>query len=309
MEVNLKTRLGPVELRHPVINASGTFDALSADLVLEADLFDRFPFSAYIPKTVTLRPREGNKPPRLYETAAGLLNSIGLANGGIDAFIKDDLPRLARLPVPVIVSVAGESTDDYGDCAGLLEAHPEVAAIELNVSCPNIELGGRSLGLDPKRTHRAVSLARSATSKFLIVKLTPNVTDIVEIAAAAADAGADCISLINTVHGMVLDHWSLKPVLGHITGGLSGPAIKPVAIRAVFLVSQALDGLPVIGMGGITTGQNALEFLAAGAAAVAVGTANFRNPLAAADIVSELGGLMQERGIGSVEELTGLAQK
>lgn len=307
MEVSIKTRLGPVELAHPVINASGTFDVLSADMVLEDDFFDRFPFSAYVTKTVTLKPRPGNLPPRLYETAAGLLNSIGLANGGIDAFIREDLPRLAQLPVPVIASVAGESTEDFGACAGKLEARPEVAAVELNVSCPNLELGGRALGLDPERTHRAVALARDACSKFLIVKLTPNVTDIIEVAAAAADAGADAISLINTVHGMALDRRTLRPVLGNITGGLSGPAIKPVAIRAVFLVSRALAGTPVIGMGGITSGQDALEFLAAGATAVAVGTASFRSPLAAAGIVTGLRELMQERGIGSVAELTGLA--
>ncbi len=309
MEVSLKTRLGPIELSHPVINASGTFDVLSADLVLEEDLFDRFPFSAYVPKTVTLKPRRGNPPPRLYETAAGLLNSIGLANAGIDAFIREDLPRLAQLPVPVIASVAGESTDEYGACAGLMEGRPEVAAVELNVSCPNLELGGRALGLDPERTHRTVALAREATSKFLIVKLTPNVTDIVEIASAAVDAGADALSLINTVHGMALDRYHLKPVLGHLSGGLSGPAIKPVALRAVFLVSRAFASLPIIGMGGVTDGQDALEFLAAGAAAVAVGTASFRDPLAAAGIANELRKLMQERGIGSVAELSGLAQR
>jgi dihydroorotate dehydrogenase (NAD+) catalytic subunit len=306
MAVNLKTALGPLELDHPVINASGTFDVLEADTVLEEDLFARFPFAAYVPKTVTLAPRAGNAPPRLYETPAGLLNSIGLANRGIEAFIRDDLPRLALLPVPVIASVAGEATEDYGVCAAMLDGRDELAAIELNVSCPNVELHGRALGLDPSGTHRAVSLARESTSKFLIVKLTPNVTDIVEVAAAAVDAGADCVSLINTVHGMVLDPWSLKPVLGNVTGGLSGPAIKPVALRAVFLVSQAVTA-PVIGMGGVTTAQDALEFLAAGASAVAMGTASFRDPLAVTGVVAGLAELMEERGIGSVAGLSGAA--
>ncbi|MHB8169461.1 MAG: dihydroorotate dehydrogenase [Thermoleophilia bacterium] len=306
MAVNLKTALGPLELDHPVINASGTFDVLEADTVLEEDLFARFPFAAYVPKTVTLAPRAGNAPPRLYETPAGLLNSIGLANRGIEAFIRDDLPRLALLPVPVIASVAGEATEDYGVCAAMLDGRDELAAIELNVSCPNVELHGRALGLDPAGTHRAVSLARESTSKFLIVKLTPNVTDIVEVAAAAVDAGADCVSLINTVHGMVLDPWSLKPVLGNVTGGLSGPAIKPVALRAVFLVSQAVTA-PVIGMGGVTTAQDALEFLAAGASAVAMGTASFRDPLAVTGVVAGLAELMEERGIGSVAGLSGAA--
>jgi len=306
MSVSLETRLGPLQLRHPVINASGTFDVLEADKVLEADLFTDFPFAAYVPKTVTLQPRTGNRPHRLYETAAGLLNSIGLANKGIENFIADDLPRLARLPVPVIASVAGEKTEDYGRCCGLLEERGEVAAIELNVSCPNVELEGRALGCDPDRTRRATSLAREATSKFLIVKLTPNVTDIAGLALAAADGGADCVSLINTVHGMALDPWTLKPVLGHTTGGLSGPAVKPVALRAVYLVSRALD-LPVIGMGGATTAQDVLEFLAAGASAVAIGTANFRDPLLASRLAGELADLMELRGLGSMDELVGIA--
>lgn len=302
----LQTSLGPLKLRHPVINASGTFDVLEADRVLEADLLAEFPFAAYVPKTVTLSPREGNPPPRLYETAAGLLNSIGLANRGIEAFISADLPRLKALPVPVIASVAGEHVEDYGRCAGLLDDCDGVAAIELNISCPNIELDGRALGSDPETTRRAVSLARKATSKLLIAKLTPNVTDIVELARAAVDGGADCLSVINTVHGTALDPVTLKPVLGHVTGGLSGPAIKPVALRAVYLVARDLD-VPVIGMGGVTTAQDVLEFMAAGASAVAVGTASFRDPFLAAAIVNELGELMERRGIGSVEELIGAA--
>jgi dihydroorotate dehydrogenase (NAD+) catalytic subunit len=304
--VALTTSLGPLTLKHPVINASGTFDVLAADAILEADLFEDFPFAAYVPKTITPQPRTGNNPPRLYETAAGLLNSIGLANSGIENFIAEDLPRLAKLPVPLIASIAGENTADYGRSAGMLDSCERVAAVELNISCPNVELDGKALGCDPDRTARATALARAATSKFLIVKLTPNVTDIVELAQAAATGGADCISVINTVHGMALDPWTLKPVLGHTTGGLSGPAIKPVALRAVYLVSRALD-LPVIGMGGVTTGQDVLEFLAAGATAVAVGTANFRDPLLGARLAGELADLMEIRGIGSVGELVGMA--
>ncbi len=306
MKASLHTSLGPLNLGHPIINASGTFDVIEADRILEADLFSDFPFAAYVPKTVTLKPRTGNEPPRLYETAAGLLNSIGLANRGIENFIVEDLPRLAELPVPIIASIAGENTSDYGSCAEMLAGRDEVAAIELNVSCPNVELDGRALGCDPERTARAVSLARAATSKLLIVKLTPNVTDIVAVAQAAAAAGADCISVINTVHGMALDPWTLKPVLGHTSGGLSGPAVKPVALRAVYLVSRALD-LPVIGMGGVTTAQDVLEFLAAGASAVAIGTASFRDPVLAARLAGELRDLMEIRGIYSIGQLSGMA--
>ncbi|MFA6002045.1 MAG: dihydroorotate dehydrogenase [Thermoleophilia bacterium] len=304
----LSTTLGPLTLKHPVINASGTFDALEADRIIAGDYISEFPFAAYIPKTVTLNPRVGNDPPRLYETAAGLLNSIGLANMGIEAFISRDLPQLKTLPVPLIVSIAGERTQDYGRCARLLDDIDEVAAIELNISCPNVELDGRALGCDPDRTMKAVSLAREATSKFLIAKLTPNVTDIVTLAAAAVEGGADCLSMINTVHGMALHPGTLKPVLGHVTGGLSGPAVKPVALRAVYMVSAALD-VPVIGMGGATTAQDVLEFLAAGASAVAVGTANFRDPLIAGSMIQGLKKLMDERGLGSVEKLIGISHR
>lgn len=306
--MSLATRLGLLELAHPVINASGTFDVLAADQVLAADLFADFPFAAYVPKTVTLRPREGNPPPRLYETASGLLNSIGLANKGIEAFIEEDLPRLARLPVPLIASVAAEETRGYGECAALMDECDEVAAVELNVSCPNVELDGRALGCDPGLTEKATAAARAATGKFLIVKLTPNVTDILEAARAAAAGGADCLSLINTVHGMALDPWTLKPALGNVTGGLSGPAIKPVALRDVFLVSRELD-LPVIGMGGATSAGDVLEFLAAGARAVAIGTASFRDPRLAAALTEELAGMMEQRGLSSLDDLVGLAHR
>lgn len=303
----LKTAIGPLDLAHPVINASGTFDALEAAKALGDGVLEDFPFAAYVPKTVTLNPRIGNAPPRLYETAAGLLNSIGLANRGIEAFITEDLPRLSRLPVPVIASVAGERVEDYGHCAALLEECTEVAAIELNISCPNVDMDNRALGSDPEQTTRAVALAREASTKFLIAKLTPNVTDIVALAQAAVAGGADCLSLVNTVHGMALDPWNLKPVLGHVTGGLSGPAIKPVALRAVYLVARDLD-VPVIGMGGAVSAQDVMEFLAAGASAVAVGTASFRDPLLAGRLTGELSGLMDERGIGSVADLVGRAQ-
>ncbi|MFA5801862.1 MAG: dihydroorotate dehydrogenase [Thermoleophilia bacterium] len=304
----LSTTLGPLILKHPVINASGTFDAMEAGRIIGDEFISDFPFAAYIPKTVTLNSRVGNDPPRLYETAAGLLNSIGLANRGIEAFISQDLPLLKTLPVPLIVSVAGERTEDYGRCARLLDEIDEVAAIELNISCPNVELDGMALGCDPDRTRKAVSLTREATSKFLIAKLTPNVTDIVALARAAVAGGADCLSMINTVHGMALHPRTLKPVLGHVTGGLSGPAVKPVALRAVYMVTGALD-VPVIGMGGVTTAQDVLEFLAAGASAVAVGTANFRDPLIAESMVSGLRKLMDERGLGSVEKLIGIAHR
>lgn len=303
---DLTTNLGPLVLRHPIINASGTFDVLEADEILKPKLFDEFPFSAYVPKTVTLRPRAGNPPPRLSETPAGLLNSIGLANKGLPAFIDEDLPRLAQLPVPLIASVAGERTDDYGRSVEMLAGRDEVAAIELNISCPNVDLDGRALACDAGLTRQATELARKATSKFLIVKLTPNVTDIVALAGAAADGGADCVSVINTVNGMALHPWTLKPVLGNTSGGLSGPAVKPVALRAVYLICRDLQ-IPVIGMGGATTAQDALEFLAAGASAVAIGTANFRDPLLASRLVPELEELMELRGLSSVKDLVGIA--
>jgi len=305
--VDLTTKLGPLELGHPVINASGTFDVLEAGAVLAADLLPDFPFSAYVPKTVTFEPRSGNNPPRLYETPAGLLNSIGLANKGIAAFIADDLPRLAGLSVPIIASVAGERTEDYGRCAEAIDVVEQIKAIELNVSCPNVDLDNRALGCDPELTMQAVRMARERTDKFLICKLTPNVTDIVAVAQAAVAGGANCISVINTVHGMALDPLTLKPVLGHTTGGVSGPAIKPVALRAVYLVARDLN-VPVIGMGGVTTPQDVLEFLAAGASVVAVGTANFRDPLLGASLASELGELMEQRGISKVADLIGVAQ-
>ncbi len=304
----LSTSIGPLELGHPIINASGTFDVLEADRVLDTDLIEDFPFAAYVPKTVTPKARAGNRPPRLYETAAGLLNSIGLANKGIEAFVSEDLPRLASLDVPLIASVAGERIEDYGECVRMLDGCSEVDAIELNVSCPNVELDGKALGCDPERTREATALARQLTDKPLLVKLTPNVTDIVATARAAVAGGADCISAINTVNGMALDPWSLEPALGHVTGGLSGPAIKPVALRAVYLISSALD-IPVVAMGGATTAIDILEFLAAGARAVAIGTATFRDPRLAEQLAGELDELMDQRGITSVEELSGRAHR
>lgn len=304
----LETSVGPLKLAHPVINASGTFDVLETDRVLEADMFEDFPFAAYVPKTVTLNPRVGNEPPRLYETASGLLNSIGLANKGIEAFIADDLPRLEPLEVPLIVSVASESTEDYRKCAEMLDEMDRIDALELNISCPNVELDGRALGCDAGLTEKAVAAAREATDKILIVKLTPNVTDILEPARAALSAGADALSMINTVNGMALDPVSLRPALGHITGGLSGPAVKPVALRAVYLVRSEFD-VPVIGMGGVVTAVDVLEFIAAGASAVAVGTSVFRDPLLGAGITDGLEEQMDRREIASVSELIGRAHQ
>lgn len=304
----LKTTLGRLQLEHPVINASGTYDLLEADAVLRDDLFADFPFAAYVPKTVTLEARPGNPPPRVYETASGLLNSIGLANRGIEAFIEDDLPRLAALQVPLIASIAGERTDDYGRCALMLDDREEVDAVELNISCPNVEVGGMALGSDPYKSRQATEYARESTTKYLIVKLTPNVTDIVSLARAAVEGGADCIAVINTVHGMALDPVRLRPALGNVTGGLSGPAVKPVALRAVYMISRELQ-VPVIGMGGVTSAQDTLEFMAAGASAVSIGTANFRDPMLASRLAAELRVLMEQRGFGSTEELVGFAHR
>jgi dihydroorotate dehydrogenase (NAD+) catalytic subunit len=306
--VDLATTIGSLKLEHPVINASGTFDLLEAGEALLADLSGDFPFSAYVPKTVTYAPRKGNDPPRLYETAAGLLNSIGLANKGIQAFLDEDLPRLSALTVPLIASVAGERVDEYGRAAELIAGRDEIAAIELNVSCPNIDAANRALGCDPELTYKATKLAASAGGKPLIVKLTPNVTDIVALAQSAVEGGATAVSVINTVHGMALDPWTLKPALSHITGGLSGPAIKPVALRAIYLIAGQMD-VPIIGMGGVTSAQDILEFLAAGASAVAIGTASFRDPLIATRLTGELRELLQQRGFLSVTDAIGVAHR
>jgi dihydroorotate dehydrogenase (NAD+) catalytic subunit len=276
-------------LEHPVVNGSGTFDAIAARRVFGDALLERFPFSAFVSKTITLRPRAGNPPPRLYETAAGMLNSIGLPNKGLEGYLREDLPQLAELPVPLITNVMGSSAGELVELVDAVGARDEVAAIELNVSCPNVETG-LDIGAVPAELERVVRAVRPCTEKPLIVKLTPNTADVAACARAAESAGADAVSLINTLRGMALRPRGGRPWLGGGTGGLSGPAIRPVALAQVAAVASAVP-LPVVGMGGVTTAKHASDLLAAGATLVAVGTESFRDPGAGVRISHELGQL------------------
>jgi dihydroorotate dehydrogenase (NAD+) catalytic subunit len=275
-----------VRLRGPVLNGSGTFDAIAAHRVFGHALMDDFPFDAFVSKTITLAPREGNPPPRLYEAPAGLINSIGLPNKGLEGFLAEDLPKLRKLPVPLVVSVMGFSRDELAMLVKTVGSRSEVAMIELNFSCPNVETG-TVMGADPVETAAAVERLRPLTSTPLIVKLTPSATDPSAVAAAAEQAGADAVSLINTLRGMALDPRTRRPWLGGGTGGLSGPAVRPVALAQVADVARRVS-IPVIGMGGIASGRHARDFIDAGAAAIAVGTESFRDPSAGSRIAREL---------------------
>jgi dihydroorotate dehydrogenase (NAD+) catalytic subunit len=279
-----------IRLAHPVINGSGTYDAIAARRVFGDALLDDFPFDAFVSKTITLAPRQGNPPPRLWESPSGLVNSIGLPNKGLKGFLADDLPKLKKLPVPLVVSVMGFSRDELAMLVKTVGSRSEVAMLELNFSCPNVETG-TVMGADPVETAAAVSRLRPLTDKPLIVKLTPSATDPSAVAAAAEEAGADAVSLINTLRGMALDPRTRQPWLGGGTGGLSGPAVRPVALAQVADVSKRV-AIPVIGMGGIATGADARDFLHVGAAAIAVGTESFRDPAAGSRIRRELAALM-----------------
>jgi dihydroorotate dehydrogenase (NAD+) catalytic subunit len=280
------TELCGIRLAGPVLNGSGTFDAISARRAFGDALLERFPFHAFVSKTITLAPRQGNPPPRLWETPAGLVNSIGLPNRGLEGFLASDLPELAELPVPLIVSVMGFSRDELATLVARVGERDEVAAIELNVSCPNVETG-LVMGADPAETARAVEQVRPLTARPLIVKLTPNANDPAAVARAAEGAGADSVSLINTLKGMALDPRTARPWLGGGTGGVSGPAVRAVALEQVASVAGMVE-IPVIGMGGIASGRHAADFLAAGATCVAVGTESFRDPAAGRRVAAEL---------------------
>jgi dihydroorotate dehydrogenase (NAD+) catalytic subunit len=296
----LSTRLVGLELEHPVLNGSGTFDAIAALRAFGPALLERFPFSAFVSKTITVASREGNPPPRLWEAPAGLINSIGLPNKGLAGFLAQDLPVLATLPVPLVVSVAGFSHEEFAQLVEAVGADERVAAIELNVSCPNVE-SGCVMGAEPRETLPLVERLRALTSKPLIVKLTPNAADVAAVAAAAEEGGADALSLINTLRSMSVDPHSGRPWLGAGTGGLSGPAVRPVALEQVQAVATRTE-LPVIGMGGIRSGRDAFDFLTAGATAVAVGTENFRDPAAGDRVRRELAELLSRGGAASVGE-------
>jgi len=313
---DLSVTLAGLELTHPLLNASGTFDVLEVAGRFGAAALEPFPFAAYVPKTVTLEPRQGNPPPRVTETAAGMINAVGLQNPGLDAWLAG-LGALADVPVPVIVNVGGRRPQDYLEVVRRVEEHlaaaagageqlPRVVGYELNVSCPNVGRGGLAIGTEPAETERLTAAARALTDRLLIVKLTPNVTDVVAVARAAADAGADALSLINTLKALVIDPDTLRPFLGNRTGGLCGPAIKPVALRMVWEIAAALD-VPLVGMGGVASGRDVLEFIACGATAVAAGAVNFTAVDAARRIVAELRDELIARGIGSLGEVRGHA--
>ncbi len=279
-----------LELEHPIINGSGTFDAIAAHRAFGDAVLDAFPFSAFVSKTITLEPRDGNPPPRLYETPAGMINSIGLPNKGLAGYLSDDLPALAQLPVPLITNVMGSTHDEVAALVEAVDAEPAVAAVELNVSCPNVKTG-LDLGADPGELGRLVEHVRPRTAKPLIVKLTPNTADVAAVAQAAEAGGADAVSLINTLRAMALHpDGSGEAWLGARTGGLSGPAVRAVALAQVAAVAGRV-GIPVVGMGGVQRGAHARSLLQAGATLVAVGTESFRDPAAAARIAGELGEL------------------
>jgi dihydroorotate dehydrogenase (NAD+) catalytic subunit len=305
-DVDLSVEVAGLRLRHPVLNGSGTFDAIAALRSFGDALLGDFPFSAFVSKTITPEPRGGNPPPRLWESPAGLINSIGLPNKGLEGFLAHDLPELAALPVPLIVSVAGFSHDEFAALVERVSERPEVAALELNVSCPNVK-SGCVVGSDAGEMAALLERVRPLTAKPLIVKLTPNVSDVVQVAVAAVAGGADALSLINTLRGLALVPGSGRPWLGGGNGGLSGPAIRPVALAMTKDVALATR-LPIIGMGGIGSGRDALDFIAAGATCVAVGTENFRDPDAGNRLHYELCAFAQRHNAQTLRELRELLQ-
>jgi dihydroorotate dehydrogenase (NAD+) catalytic subunit len=288
-------------MKNPVMTASGTFGYGSEF----TRFFDLNALGAIIVKTVTMQRRQGNPPPRIVETPGGMLNSIGLQNVGIDGFLRDKLPFLRSLRTPLLVNIAGKSVEEFAGLAKRLSDAEGVAGIELNISCPNVA-GGLDFGTDPRLTYEVVRAVRQTTSLPVIPKLSPNVTDITVIARAAADAGADALSLINTILGMAIDLRRRKPKLPGATGGLSGPAIRPIALRMVWEVAQAVT-LPIIGIGGIMTGDDAVEFLLAGASAVQVGTANFLDPSAPLKVLAGIESYLARHGFDSVTAIAGAA--
>jgi dihydroorotate dehydrogenase (NAD+) catalytic subunit len=284
-----------LRLAHPVVNGSGTFDALAARRTFGDALLERFPFAAFVSKTITLEPRHGNPPPRLFEAPAGLINSIGLPNKGLAAYLADDLPELARLPVPLVTNVMGSSAAELCALVEALDERDEVDALELNVSCPNVATG-LDIGADPRELGAVLRQVRPRTAKPLIVKLTPNTADVAAVAQAAQDAGADAVSLINTLRAYAPHPGNLGAAwLGNATGGLSGPAIRAVALAQVRAVAARVS-IPVVGMGGVQTGRDAANLLEVGATLVAVGTESFRDPAAGTRISRELDDLFANSG-------------
>lgn len=297
---DLSVTLGPLKLKNPVMTASGTFGFGSE----WADFFDLSRLGAIMVKAVTVHPRQGNPMPRMIETAAGMLNSIGLQNPGLDAFIAEKMPYLRQFDCPVIVNIAADNVGDFNTLAERLDTVPGIAALEVNISCPNQACGGIEFGVDPELTRQVISSVRARTRLPLIAKLSPNVTDITVIARAAADGGADILSLVNTFVGTAIDIKRRKFRIANRIGGLSGPCIKPLALYMVWRVANAVS-LPIIGMGGIVNASDALEFMLAGASAVATGTINFVNPMAPVEIVEGIEQYLQSQGIASLSEIVG----
>ncbi len=298
----LQVELGSLVLKNPFMAASGTFGFGEE----YANIMDLQALGALVVKGLTLKPQKGNKPPRVVETPAGMLNAIGLQNPGLDSFLARELPRLNQQEIPVIVNINGAEESDFVTLARELQDVPGILALELNVSCPNVKEGGMAFGTSPAVLSSLVEKVKRVCGIPLIVKLSPNVTDIGEMARAAERSGADILSLINTIKGMVIDTHTARPLLGNLTGGLSGPAIRPVAVRMVYEVFQA-TGLPLIGMGGVMSLQDALEFFMAGASAVAVGAGNFVAPDTIPRLIADLQSYLERKGMNSPAVLTGLA--
>ena len=298
--MNLSVEIAGIQFQNPVLTASGTFG-----YGLEyTDFIDLNLLGGIVVKGLSIKPSHGNSPPRMVETASGMLNAIGLQNIGVEVFINEKLPLLKKFNANIIVNFFGDTQDEYVLAAERLNDVTEIAALEMNISCPNVEKGGMTFGTDPKITEELVRKVRKVTSSPLIVKLSPNVTDIVVMAKAAVNGGADALSIINTLLGMAIDIKTRCPMLANVTGGLSGPAIKPVALRMVWQVAKAVD-IPIIGIGGIMNAQDALEFIIAGATAVQVGTANFIDPSISVKIIEGIKNYCQKDKIGDIKDLIG----
>jgi len=297
---DLSVSFAGIKLKNPVLTASGTF-GYGEEF---AEFVDLNKLGGVIVKGISLNPIKGNPPPRIWETPSGMLNAIGLENPGVEVFLNEKMPYLRKYDTAVIVNMFGYSLEEYIAVAERLDGVQGISGIEVNISCPNVKAGGMAFGTDLRATFELLSAVRKTTRLPLIAKLSPNVTDVTAFAKAAADAGCDGLSLINTLLGMAIDVRCGKPRLANCTGGLSGPAIRPVAVRMVWQVARAVS-LPIIGMGGIVTGEDAVEFLLAGASAVAVGTANFINPRATLDVLDGIEGFMREQKLGDLREVIG----
>ena len=298
--VQLNTKIGSLELKNPVMTASGTFGYGTE----YADFMDISRLGAIIVKGTTLNPRQGNPYPRMAETPSGMLNAVGLQNKGVDYFVDHIYPEVRKIQTNIIVNVSGSCIDDYVQTAGIINTLDDIPAIELNISCPNVKQGGMAFGVKPESAAQVVEAVRKAYDKPLIVKLSPNVTDITEIARAVEGAGADSVSLINTMLGMAIDAEKRKPILSTVTGGMSGPAVKPVALRMVWQTAKAVK-IPVIGLGAICSATDAVEFLLAGASAIQIGTANFIDPSISEKVIDGIEDYLNRHGFVSVQDIIG----